>query len=118
MYLSIGMSYDEFWNMDVSLVKYYREAFEIQQKRRDEEMWLQGLYVYKAVGALYPLFNFLSPKDAQPYLEEPFSTTMAKEKQELANEEKTQAGLDHFMAMVMAVNKMRQGGEKNGGNTG
>ena len=112
MYLSIGMTPDEFWNGDVELVVYYREAFKMQQKRRDEELWTLGLYVYKAVGALHPLFNSLKPSDAQPYLEEPFSTTQEREEKRKDEEEIEQQGLNHFMSMVMAFNKQRQEREK------
>ena len=52
-YLSLGMTYEEFWEGDISLPKFYREAEKLRVKRACEDdnfqCWLQGLYVYEAV---------------------------------------------------------------------
>ena len=114
------MSYDQFWFMDVDLVRAYREADRIRQKRIDEEMWLMGMYVYQAVGSLHPLFNSLKPSDAKPYLEEPFSYTNFQEKanEEQPEEERIQSGVDHFRSLIMAVNKQRHNKESDKGGSG
>ena len=44
-YMSIGMTYDEFWNGDVSIVKFYRKAEELRYKRQNQALWLQGMYM-------------------------------------------------------------------------
>ena len=71
--MSIGMSYDEFWNGDVSAVKAYRVAYELRDKRRNEELWLQGRYIYDALCCASPLFRFSTkPVTAEPYIKEPY----------------------------------------------
>ncbi len=79
-YLSIGMTADEYWNQDCTLTKYYLKAFEMRQKRKNEELWLQGLYVYEALGDVAPLLHaFAKPgTTANPYPNKPYPRT-AKE---------------------------------------
>ena len=54
-YLSMGMSYDEFWNYDPSLVKAYRKAWEMKVSQRNWEMWMQGGYIYDALLKVAPV---------------------------------------------------------------
>ena len=80
-YMSIGMSYDEFWNQDVSRVKAYRKAYELREKRRNQELWLQGMYVYEALCDASPLFRFTMKKGSiqpEPYVKEPYPITTAE----------------------------------------
>jgi hypothetical protein len=51
-YLSIGMTYDQFWNDDPLLVKSYLKANEYKSRRRNEEMWLQGVYFGYAIASI------------------------------------------------------------------
>lgn len=78
--MSIGMSYDEFWNGDVSLVKTYLKANELRDKRRNQELWLQGMYFYEALCDASPLFRFTMKKTIkpEPYMKEPFPITAAE----------------------------------------
>ena len=62
--MSIGMSYDEFWNQDVSLVKAYRKADELRRRRQNVVLWLQGVYVREAL--LSTVGNMLAGKGATP----------------------------------------------------
>lgn len=83
-YMSIGMSYDEFWNDDVSKVKAYRKAYELKEKRRNQELWLQGMYFYEALCDASPLFRFSMKKGTikpEPYVKEPYPITEAEEKE-------------------------------------
>ena len=78
--MSIGMSYDEFWNKDVSMVKAYRKAYELREKRRNQELWLQGMYIYEALCDASPLFRFSMKKGTikpEPYVKEPYPITQA-----------------------------------------
>ena len=75
-YLSIGMTWDQYWNEDCTLVKYYREAYRLRLKERNNELWLQGLYFYHALCDASPLFRFSNkPQKAEPYLNEPIAVT-------------------------------------------
>lgn len=80
-YMSIGMSYDEFWNQDVKLVKVYRKANELRDKRRNLEFWMQGMYFYEALCDASPLFRFSMKKGTirpEPYVKEPYPITEAE----------------------------------------
>lgn len=71
--MSFGMTYDEFWNGDNEMPKMYRKAFEIRQREADHQAWLQGAYVYQAIGALAPALKAFAKGQVHPYLEHPFS---------------------------------------------
>lgn len=103
-YMSIGMSYDEFWNDDVSKVKAYRKAYELRDKRRNQELWLQGMYFYEALCDASPLFRFSMKKGTikpEPYVKEPYPITAAEvrernEREARMKEERLKAGFAAF----------------------
>ena len=81
-----GMSYDEYWHGDPWLVVPYREAYLLRQRKRNEEMWIQGLYFCKAVSvAIHNNFDkssidyFKAPLDLYP-------KTYAEEQEEIRQE--------------------------------
>lgn len=90
-YLSIGMTYELYWHGEPWLVKAYQEAYERQIDRMNYEKWLQGRYVYQAIGALTPILNPLSKKKkAEEYLKEPLIITeKAKKRKEIEEGKKT-----------------------------
>jgi hypothetical protein len=106
--MSIGMSYDDFWNGDVAMVKAYRVAYELQEKRRNQELWLQGMYFYEALCDASPLFRFSMKKGIikpEPYLKEPYPITAAEvrareEQQAREREERIKAGFAVFAESV------------------
>ena len=76
--MSIGMTYDEFWNQDVALVGVYRKAQELRDRRRNQDFWLQGMYIYEALCDASPLFRFSMKKGVvkpEPYVKEPYPIT-------------------------------------------
>ena len=80
-YMSIGMSYQEFWYGDVRLVEAYRKAAELRDKRRNQELWLQGMYIYEALCDASPLFRLSmksGPIKPEPYVKEPYPITEAE----------------------------------------
>ena len=110
-YLSIGMSYELYWHGEPNLVKAYREADELRVDRMNYEAWLQGLYVYQAVGALYPVFNpFSKQKKAEEYLKEPIVITERARNQKAMEE-------GNKMANVLKAwaDALKDKGIKNGG---
>lgn len=81
--MSIGMSYDEFWNQDVTLVRVYLKAKELREKQRNTEMWMQGMYIYEALCDASPLFRLTMRKGTikpEPYVKEPYPLTEAEVK--------------------------------------
>lgn len=91
--MSIGMTYDEFWNQDVALVRVYRKADELKQRRQNQIAWLQGMYIYHALCDVAPIFHAFAKKGTKPtpYVEEPYPITVAeieeRKKQELRKKE-------------------------------
>lgn len=114
-YLALGMTYDQFWNEDCTLVKAYREAYEMRRQERNHDLWLQGLYFYNALCSASPLFRFSTrPQKAHPYAEAPFALT----KKESENREKMKEKqlFDKMKAKMMALVKTtnRKEVEENG----
>ena len=71
-YLSFGMTYEEYWNGDPEIAKYYRDKHKCERKLRNQELWLQGAYIYEALLDVYPVLNPLSnEKQPIPYRSEP-----------------------------------------------
>ena len=84
------MSAEEYWDGDCTLVRAYREADEIQKARKNEEAWLQGLYIYQALCAVSPLFRSFAKKGtkAQPYIEQPIPITKQQNEENKVEHEK------------------------------
>lgn len=89
--MSIGMSYDDFWNGDVMMVKAYRRADELRLKQKNHELWLQGKYMYEALCDVSPLFRFSMKKGTvkpEPYAKEPYPITALEVRERKEREEK------------------------------
>lgn len=65
------MTYEQFWLQDSKLVIPYNKAHKLRIQQKNEEMWLQGLYVYNAFGTV--MANAFKSKGSTPskYLEKP-----------------------------------------------
>lgn len=84
-YLSIGMTYEQYWESDPMLAKYFRQADELRNERKNQELWLQGLYVYNALTAIMPV----KKGTEQPkYPDKPFTISEKQRKREKLEEEK------------------------------
>lgn len=99
-YLSIGMTEEQYWDKDSTLVVAYRKAEELKTNRKNQEMWLQGAYVYEALCRVSPLLHAFAKKGTKPvpYIAEPFAIT---EKQaEYRQEEKEKKNFDKGKTMM------------------
>ena len=77
-YLAIGMTYDEYWNGDNCLPRYYRKKHKLQRAEANHMAWMQGAYVYEAILACAPTLNALSKnKEPVPYRDAPIPLTHA-----------------------------------------
>lgn len=78
--LSIGMNYEQYWYDDPMLINSYIKAEEIRQVKKNNELWLQGLYVYIAIGDLVPVLNpFSKDHKAKKYLDKPIPITQREQ---------------------------------------
>lgn len=116
----MGMTYDQFWNDDVELVKFYREAFQLKQQLKEQDLWLQGAYFCEAISAC-----FSDKKNKVTYPEKPHgylgikkAETAAQKsaKEELKKKqayEKTKIDMELWAARLERKFK-KKGGEENG----
>lgn len=108
-YLSFGMSADEFWNGDVDLAKAYYKAYKLRRQQRNQELWLQGMYFYEALGDIAPILHAFADRNskARPYPIEPYPLT-AKERREQEEREqkrKYEASLQKMKDYMTAHNQ-------------
>ena len=89
-YLSIGMSYEQYWDGDCLLARYYRKAHQMKQQRRNQELWLQGAYFYEALTDVAPVLRAFVKKGtkATPYVSEPFALTDKEVREHRKREER------------------------------
>lgn len=121
-YMSIGMSYQDYWDGDCEMVIPYRKAAELDKERQNTYLWLQGMYFYNALLCASPVLNALSKdKKPRPYLEEPIPITRKYAEKQEDDREKKQFeenlnAMDRFMAEINK--KFEKGGEEDGNTDG
>ena len=106
-YLSLGMTYEEYWEGDPEMTEHYREKHRCEMEQRNTELWLMGVYIYEALMDVSPLINiFDKRRKAIPYRTEPYPITkQAAEKQkEREEKQKMKNGLDAMNAIMAGIN--------------
>lgn len=88
-YLSIGMTWEQYWYGDVWMVEFFREAERLRQERINVEAWVNGMYVYDAIGRMSPVLHSLSKKGTKPipYPSKPYEISNRKKTKEEKNME-------------------------------
>ena len=108
-YLSIGMSSEQYWNGDCTLVKYYREAEELRNEKRNQELWLQGMYIYEAICDVAPILHAFAKKGTKPhpYPTKPYAINEKQIRQEREEKERKliEKGKKFMEAMMLSTNK-------------
>lgn len=108
-YLSIGMTEEQYWDSDCSLVKYYREAEELRNEKLNQQAWLQGMYFYDALARVSPILHAYAKKGtkAKPYVEEPYPISKKSVEEQKAQKEKVQSqkGWRYMQAYMVNNNK-------------
>lgn len=102
------MSYDDYWNGDNDLPKYYREKHKIEMSRKNYESWLMGFYVYEAVCNCAPILNaFAKEKKPLPYRDAPLPLTKeeAEKEKERKRREQMRKAMDEFRMLTAEMNK-------------
>ena len=89
-YLAIGMTPEQYWDGDPWLAKYYRQADEIRQKRKNQDLWLQGMYIYEALCDVAPILQAFAKRGTKPtpYPDHPYSLTVKEREEEKKLQEK------------------------------
>lgn len=122
-YMSIGMTYEDYWDGDNCKTKYYRKMDELRKERRNYDLWLQGAYFYEALLDASPAFNPMSAKKKPfPYRETPIPITKheSEKVEERTKEKQMQSGKDAMRILMAEINKrfeenQRREGELNDG---
>jgi hypothetical protein len=104
------MTPEQYWDGDASLPKYYRKAYELQKKRRNEDLWLQGMYIYEALCDVSPLLQAFAKKGtkAHPYVDHPYSITKddREEEQKLQEQRDREKAKQYMLGKMAKINKM------------
>jgi hypothetical protein len=114
------MTYEQYWQMEPSLVIAYRKAEELRNERRNQELWMQGMYIYEAlcdVSVLIPRFSKKKIKPV-PYATKPYplrSEMIRKAEDEVRGKmEKARRTMDSFATKVNAMFAAKKGGKEHG----
>ena len=108
-YLAIGMTPEQYWDGDASLTRYYRKSDEIKRQRRNEELWLQGMYIYEALCDVSPVFHAFANKGTKPrpYADHPYAlTNREREKEQKLREQLEREKARRYMeGKMVEINK-------------
>ena len=99
----MGMTWEQFWQQDCSLVIAYRKAYRIRQEEINRAAWLQGLYVFRALQA-NPLIVYGFAKNGtkpEPYPDKPIDFTAAKKSPQQKTDDDAKARSDRLMRNMM-----------------
>lgn len=101
-YMLMGVSYDEFWNGDYTHLKYYAERYKLETEKKNQELWLQGLYFFDALGTV--VANATAKKGSTPkkYPEKPYRITEPSKEEKEAEKKKQ---VEEFRAQLMALDR-------------
>ena len=91
IYMSYGMSYNDFWYGPAFMTTFYKDANKLKIRQQDENNWMIGMYVYEAILDCSPVLHAFSKKGTKPlpYADKPFLMDKLNEKDEI-NEEQEQ----------------------------
>ena len=104
-YLSIGMTPEQYWDGDPQLAKHYRKADEQKRQRKNQELWLQGMYIYEALCDVAPIFHAFAKRGTKPtpYTDHPYSiTAKEREGEKKLQEERERDKARRYMESQMA----------------
>ena len=102
-----GMTYEQFWYGDPWMAPAFRQYFLLKQKKRNEEMWIQGAYIANAVSVS---INNAFSKHRTDYLKAPldiYPKTDAEEQEEIRQ---TRLKLVQQLSLISAQFKQSQKG--------
>ena len=91
VYMSYGMSYQDYWYGTSDMTKFYRDSHILKNKARNQELWLLGIYFTRSIQVA------LDPKGKAKYFEEPidiYPKTEAEKKAEV--EKQRRKVIDYF----------------------
>ena len=125
-YLAMGMSPEAYWDGDPMWARDYRKAEELRNERRNQELWLQGMYIYDAILCASPILQAFAKKGTKPrpYPDQPYALTARaiRENEERREKALAEKGKRYMEAQMKKLSKhfgqqnKEKGGTLNGGN--
>ncbi len=94
----MGMSWTQFWIDEPELAVAYRKSDMIRKRRKNEELWLEGMYVAEALSAT--VGNMFAKGQKHQYPAEPFPITTDEQQERREREEK--ARMERMKAAFIA----------------
>jgi len=115
------MTYDQYWYGDVALTDAYIAADRLVTERHNYEAWLQGQYVYQAIGSFAECFMSFGKKGKikiKPYPKKPYEFSYKKTETEEEREEREAKDVAERKARVraMLMASVTKGSGEHGGN--
>lgn len=107
-YLAIGMTPEQYWDMDASLAKAYRLAYQQRLDMQNQILWLQGQYIYDALCEVSPIYSAFAKNGTKPvpYNDKPYPLAHNAKREEKTAEKKTYDKNKAYMeAFAEAFNK-------------
>lgn len=107
-FMAIGMSYQEYWYDDVWIASYYLKAWELKKEQKNEELWLQGVYIYEAMCDVAPVLHAFCKNGTKPlpYPSEPYSFhKKSKKEKEMEEKKEIQDTYNFFKNWGSAVSR-------------
>lgn len=122
-YMSMGMSWDEYWDGEFGTKRAWRKAYNIrierEQKLADHNNWLMGQYLVAALQAVPLLvagFNVKRSTRLPEYPKKPFSEQYEEQKKEedrkQKEEDQSKLAMALFQAMATRFNKNMEARDK------
>ena len=91
------------------LAKYYRKADELNRKRRNEDLWLQGMYIYEALCDVSPILHAFAKRGTKPlqYPDHPYALTVndRKEEDKMREQREREKAKRYMEAKMAELNK-------------
>lgn len=102
VYMSYGMSYNDFWFGPAFMTTFYRDANKLKLRQQDENNWMIGMYVYEAILDCSPILHAFSKKGTKPlpYAEKPYLFDKFEEKTQAEKEQEEEAERLKFMIQM------------------
>ncbi len=115
LYLSYGMTAEQYWDGSADLVKYYRKKAEIERDRQNMFLWMQGAYIYEALLDVAPAYQAFSDGKIEPYRKKPIPFEIDEKEEEEREREKMEKMKAKMQAFASQFNEhLKDEGEQNG----
>lgn len=117
IYMSFGMSYQDYWDGDIAMHRMYREANKQKMLVENRMLWLQGMYFYEALLDAGRYIKAFSKSKPAPYPDKPYDLfAEERRRRELKEQREKYEHIRNKVALfAKAFNEKRKESEINKG---